>query len=752
MKPRFKHRSKLSLGVLACAVLALPAVGWAQDEKPADKKEEPKKEVPIAIASEVTVSAYFLDDDAYRYGKYSGLTDDGFTPSLDFLWQKRPEWDSGETVRWRLQGWRLGLDSRRVLFDYNDQGKQKFSVDFRGIPNNRFSDGMTPYREQQPGLWQLAPDWQVAPGSSNTLGFVNLRESLVNLKVDTNRKRVDLAYDRNLGSSWKLDVDWKHEKKEGVRTLGGVFGNAASNPRSVILPAPVDWTTDIVEAMFRFANGPVQFGAGLYASFFSNDESTLRFQNAYGYRNGWAPGVEYPDSYGRVALEPDNSYLQFKAYGGMNLTPSTRLTADFSYGKMEQDEALLPYTVNPDLVVHTPVPLDSLNAEVDTTMLNLRLTSQLARRIGLAVNYHYDDRNNKTPREVYPYIGGDSQNQRAYELGRINLPYSYTRQRADATATWRFARSSRLKAGVEYSDYSRDYQEVRDSDELTWLAGVALRGWSRGSLNFDYRKSSRDVSEYVGNAPLMYSWLPGQVEADDYDNHPLLRKYYLTDRDRDEYRFRADLAPSEVVNLGFAASYAEDDYDASYFGLNNAKVRSLSIDAGWYPREHISLTGFYTKEKYEAAQSARTFFNASSANDPANDWSADTEDKVDTWHVALTFSEVGADRGWKGVDFGLDYTLSDTRSDIGVTSASTFTPALPLPELKAEMRTFSLWGSFQVGANSNLRLTAESSELVSRDWALDGVAPDTLANVLLLGESAANYDILLITGSWTYRF
>ena len=68
------------------------------------------------------------------------------------------------------------------------------------------------------------------------------------------------------------------------------------------------------------------------------------------------------------------------------------------------------------------------------------------------------------------------------------------------------------------------------------------------------------------------------------------------------------------------------------------------------------------------------------------------------------------------------------------------------------MRTFSLWGSFQVGANSNLRLTAESSELVSRDWALDSVAPDTLANVLLLGESAANYDILLITGSWTYRF
>jgi hypothetical protein len=351
---------------------------------------------------------------------------------------------------------------------------------------------------------------------------------------------------------------------------------------------------------------------------------------------------------------------------------------------------------------------------------------------------------------VYPYIGGDSQDQRRFDQGRINRPYSYTRQRADADLTWRFARSSRVKVGLDYSDYSRDFQEVRDSDEFGWLAGVSLRGWSQGSLNFNYRRSKRDVSEYVGNVPLITSYLPGEIEGDEYDNHPLLRKYFLTDRDRDEYRLRADFAPAATVNLGIAASYAEDDYDDNYFGLNDAKVRSMSVDAGWYPQEHISMTGFYTREKYDAAQSARAFFNDASAADPANDWFVDTRDKVDTWHLALTFTDLGEERGWKGLDFGLDYTYSDTRNDIDVTAVSAITA--PLPALQAELRTFTLWGSAQVSANSSLRLSAESSDLTTSDWALDGVAPDTLANVLLLGEDAANYDLWLISASWRYQF
>jgi MtrB/PioB family decaheme-associated outer membrane protein len=383
-------------------------------------------------------------------------------------------------------------------------------------------------------------------------------------------------------------------------------------------------------------------------------------------------------------------------------------------------------------------------------MLNVRLTGQLSRRLGLRVNYRYDDRDNQTPREVYPYIGGDSQNQRPYIEGRINLPYSYTRNEGDAVVTWRAARAVRLRAGVEYRDYKRDYQEVANSDELTWLAGISLRGWSMGSLNFDYRNSNRDISRYNGNVPLVASHVPGVIGPDEWQNHPLLRKYFLTNRDRDEYRLRADLAPVDELNLGFSLSQAKDTYDDQYLGLNEAKVSSWTIDGGWYPREKISLTAFYTNDRYDSSQSGRVFSSDRHVYDPDRDWWVNFRDKVNTWNAAITFSDAGDGMGWKGLDFGADYTYSNTVSNIDVTAVTAETA--PLPDLVAKMRSFSFWASLQTGTRSSIRLTAEKADLKSSDWGLDHVVPDTLKRVLLLGQSAANYDLWLISGSWTYRF
>ena len=747
-----KTKQNAILNFVTLALMTLPIVAWAQDDKDPAKTEgkDSDTKTVAAVQSEVTVGLYYLDHDSYRYGKYSGLTDEGFYVLADFRVEKRPLWNSGDTKRWSVQGWRLGLDSRRLVYEYNDPVRQTFKADYREIPNNRFSDGQTPYLGAGSNTQTLSDSWVVAPGSNNTRGFLTLQENLADLEIDIKRRWMNLDYSLKLSDSWNMAIDYSYISKKGERTIGSIFGYSGGNPRAVILAAPVDYLTNNIEAMFNYATARMQFGAGIYASFFSNDDTTLVWQNAYGFVNGWAPGVQYPASQGQLALEPENSYLQFKAYGAYNFSSATRLSADASFGQMEQDDSLLPYTINPILVVHTPVPLVSLDGKVDTTMFNVRLTSQLARPLGVAVNYHYDDHDNKTPRAAYPYIGGDSQNQRPYEDARVNLPYSYTKQKADAIFTYRVGGGTRLKAGAEYFDTSRDYSEVANSNEWAWLAGVKFGGIETASFNFDYRNSSRDVDAYIGNTPLIESHLPGTIPEDEWENHPLLRKYYLTDRDRQEFRFRADVFPVPEWNLGLAFNYFKDDYDEGFYGLNSAKIKSGTIDAGWYPTKNISLTGFYTKEEYDANQSSISFSNAAQAFDPNRLWWADATDKVDTWNLALKFANLGESRGWNKIDVGFDYTYSDTNSEIDVTAVTL--PTAPLPDLVARLHSFSAWASLNISTSSSLRFVIESTELRTDDFALDNVEPNTLANVLLLGEDAANYDILLITGSWTYQF
>jgi hypothetical protein len=83
---------------------------------------------------------------------------------------------------------------------------------------------------------------------------------------------------------------------------------------------------------------------------------------------------------------------------------------------------------------------------------------------------------------------------------------------------------------------------------------------------------------------------------------------------------------------------------------------------------------------------------------------------------------------------------------------ATTLPTAHLPELKTDMTSISAWARFEIGRHSSVRLALEASELDTDDFSLDNVAPDTLANVLLLGNQAAKYDVLLISAGWTIRF
>lgn len=752
-----KNRINQVLSVLLLAILIFPSASWAQEKandgaKAPDTKEAKKEKIEkkSVVDSEIEVGLYYLDDDSFRFGKYSGLTDEGAYALVDFRWEKRPEWDSGDAIRWRFQGWRVGLNSRRIEFDWSQQGKQRFKFDYRKIPNNKFNDGLTPYRGLGGDELRMPEGWEVAAGSSNTNGFINLDQYLRPYDIKTYRKSMTLNYDLMISSNWNMAIDFRHENKNGVRNTFGIIGDKMTSARSVEVPAPVNWTTDNFSVMFNFAEGRLQFGVGMYASFFNNDTTSLSWQNAYGKVPNWEKGVAFPDGFGQMALEPENHYLQVKAYGGFIFNARTRLTADLSWGTMKQDDAFYPYTINPDLVVREGLPLSDADAKINTTHFNVRLTSRLARRLSLVANYRYDDRDNKTGQAAYRYVGGDSEDQIPTAASRINLPFSYTRNKADLLLNWNVARGASIKGGVEWNDYSRTYSEVEDSNEWAWLAGFRVASMQNLSASLDYRHSKRDVDEYIGNLPFQESYLPGVLPPDAWQNHPRQRKYNQTDRDRDEYRFRLDWFPVPEFNIGVTGSSWKDDYDAGAFGLNRAKANSWTLDFAYNPAEKVTLSFFYTREDWKANQSQRQIisFDTSSAYDETADWWADTEDQVDTFNFHAGMDQLGKAENFS---FGVDFTLSKVDSLIDVTSGGRYETA-PLPALKNKLRTFVIYGQMDIGERSAVMLRAERGKLTVDDFALDNVTQDTLYNVLSLGQPTQDYALWLVSASWSYRF
>ena len=729
-----------------CCALAMVTCGLVSA---ADDEAEKASD----IEQEYEVGVYILDEDAWRFGKYTGLIDEGTELLLDFRLESRPEWDSGETRNWSLLGWRLGLDSRRLAFEYENQGSWEFGADYRELPNYRFEGGVSPFDGIGSNVLTLPANW-VAPMGGGTGSFETLEENLAPVSSYWKRKRFDLYYDRQFNSAWALNVTWRHETKDGDDTFGGVIGYNGMNPRAVVLPSPIEWETDIMEATLHFGTARYQLGAAVYASWFGNDYSSLSWQNPYGARSTWAPAAGYPRGQGLASLDPDNEAMQFRLYGGLNLSPTSRVSADIAFGTMEQDDPLFGYTVNDRLMVHTPLPANSANAKIDTTHANLRFTTRLFRRLGLVANYTLDKRDNQTPRHTWIYIGGDAEDQKPPSEGRINLPFSYEKQQWDLTATWRAGHGVRLKGGVEWDNYSRTYAEVLDSDEARVFAGLNIGTWSKASFSFDVIYSDRDVDEYVHNRPYLAYRVPGSVSDDDYDNLPALRKYNQADRSRREYRARADFFPVERFSFALSGARYDDDYDdpTGQFGLQNSDINSWSVDAGFYPSEALSITAYYTNERFDTVQTGRMWTGKIQAGNPANNWQADAEDKVDTWNISLTLNGFGEDSSLGDrLRLGLDLTHSNVESDIVVDGAENILTA-PLPTLINKMDSWSLWASFDINERAALRLSYESQQLSSNDFALDDVPIDGSPSVLLLGQAAPDYDVSLVMLYLAYRY
>ena len=649
------------------------------------------------------------DDADYSFGRYSGIDDDKTVVNGGVDLQFRP----GRPDYLRLRGSDLGLNTRRLMLEYGEQGRFDTFLEYRQLPHLILDTAKTPFAGV--GSNNLV----VAPGASPT--------SLRALTLETERERLEGGVSVHLDSDWSVSVALRREEKQGTDWVAGALqrigggsgagsGISVGQSYSVILPEPVDQTTTEFDASLDYTGERSQLRLAFHSSIFDNRYASLNWQNP-----GFTPtGMSTLPTSGRLSLEPDNRFFQINLSGAHQLAETTRINGLMSFGVMQQDEPFLPFGVN----TAGGLPRDSLDGEVYVYSLRAGLTSRPWRPLRLKAQYRYDERDNRTPRAAYLYDVMDSGKTPSPAVAVVNEPLSYRKHKASIEAGYRLNRALSTTLGYSYRNVERDNADVDKSAEHEGKARLRWRIQDDLETTLSLLASARDADEYVPEIT---------------NQNPLLRKYTLADRDRRKAGFDVAYTPWPELSLGVGTDFVWDDFSDSGLGITDARSMTHTLDIAYRPTPGVLITAFYAHDAIESQQRG---------SDPGVTplYEIIFDDTVKTMGVGFQLDDLG---DWT---FGVNYRYSLGESDIRHRDLDAVGARSRFPTLQNELHAFEVNAGYRISKNTTVRLAAVYENLDAEDWAFDDVPPHPLNQLLTLGNESEDHDAYAFFVAVQHRF
>lgn len=692
-----KRNKKYSLQLALSACLAATA-GNALAAEPAEAPDTSNWAcklcvVPYGWYGTLDFGLIYVDDPTPKFADYRGLDRDGITPDLG----GRGGWRTSSGHYFEFFGEKLPYDARKLALEGGLQGSYDFRLNYQDIPRYQSHNAVTPFAGEGTDRLTLPDGWSFAA-----------KVPLDPARLETKRTIIGGGLTFRAFDHWKFDIDVQRQEKKGSKAFGGgvFFVNAAA------FPSPVFYETNRFDTSIEFANHWLQLRAGFSGADFNNNYTAITWDNPV--------SVGFGDEISRTALEPDNQYEQFSLSGAVRITDWLRFSGKVSSGEVTQDEPFLPYSINPNYA-DRPLPRESLDGRLETSMYNIagRLQMRLAKGIDLTASYKSNERDNKTPVDVYEPV--------SFEIyprpPRSNRPYGYEREQAKVELRFRPMRNLRLNAGVFSDDLERTYQEVLKTEEDGWFGEAQWSPVAMLDVRVKYDESERDadLSEQQGNY--------------DRAENPLMRKFNMANRDRERATLEVDLIPTERMGLSFSWYETEDSYTESIIGLTNSEESAMSIDFNYLFGKDTNLYAFYVDETIEAALAGANGVGATP-------WTSDTKDSIETWGLGLSGS---FKEKWT---YGLDYVSSDSDGEIMTVNGDADTP---FPVLTTSLQNIRLYAEYQLNDRWGIGLEAYNEEYKTADWLVDGVGPYSIDGVLTLGDESPDYDVNVIRIMATYR-
>ncbi len=474
---------------------------------------------------------------------------------------------------------------------------------------------------------------------------------------------VTLAYDLNPTATF--DVGYQAAHKSGHQPWGASFAFNVANE----LPLQLDnWTHD-ANAGYEISGAKGMFRVGWNASFFDNKNKSLVWDNAYrltdttpydpsGYSNGNGPAQ------GRMSLAPNNSLESVTGLGLFKFNSKANVNYALTYTQLTQDDALIPWTINPVIANPTvyrqfpglaSLPRNSAEAKVDQTNALVNFTARPNRTVSFNAKYRYNDHVNKTPTfDAREYVRFDAVPE---ETGGETEQFNITENTFDANVIVQVAPFTSVKIGYGYDTYNRTGRSFSDMTDNAFRASVDTVG--------NQWLTIRALYEYVDRKGSGFS----EDALEEGGAQGGLRFYDEADRQRNRGTLLFVVNPSDVFDVTFSAAMGKDTYNGEghTYGLLDNDNQSYNVGINVYPKGVVSFGANYGRDHYSTNQASQNANPAGSDygswTDPNRLWTLNNKENVNNFNLFMDVPRAFGNKS--GIRVSYDYSDSDNGFTFG---------------------------------------------------------------------------------------
>ncbi|MEW5806063.1 MAG: MtrB/PioB family outer membrane beta-barrel protein [Acidobacteriota bacterium] len=593
-----------AMGMTLMVIAATAPAAWA---------EEGGKDDKAAVVTGVQQTDIDADENrSAKYDEYRDIPEGLVLNYLSWTLSRKEGW-LGESY-FQFTGKDVLQKDEKIATRFGVFGKLDIDIDWTRTPHKFTNGAKFLLNSVSPGTYRIADEAQMRfqdPDGDGVWGDTATLPAVVDDFVSSTGFQT-FGIQRNEGrfglrwtpvAHWSFNLNAVREKRNGYRPLGsgtylrttgiadpdGVGTDSIYPVRGLELPEPIDYTTTMLEFGAKFTHKRFFAGVAYQVSDFENNIPTLTYDNPFWFNDcnasGGTPGCPGSPRFmveeGRMDLYPDNDSRNLVITGGVFLPMSTQFTATLSRGTITQDDDFLPWTtntaligvadINGDTVIDATddptttalLPRKSLDGEVDTTAMNLVLTSRPWKPLTLTAKYRtYDYDSTQDPlmlqgyvRYVESYWGTTFNNQ---PLEHRPLDFQKTVSALEASLhPWKY-----FGALLFFQRSSWDYDQYTDlnADTVRDIGTRAVKGTDDDTMG---------ATLFTNPAEWMDARVTYKTSKREFDGtyttfaageHQGVRQYDIFERDRTEMDVQVNLMPVEKLTIGLGYRSVEDDY------------------------------------------------------------------------------------------------------------------------------------------------------------------------------------------------